>query len=251
MNTETTAHSSSPGFIGRVLVVSNDAVAISQLGESMQRLALSPEQCPDVVDALDRLKRAKFEAVIVDFRLGSEVGTVLEEAHRSASNRHAVVLAISDGEIEAAEAFRAGSTFVIRRPLSVASIDSGLRAAYGLIVRERRRYFRSPVEASVAIVRIGMPTVRGQSINVSEGGMLIDTVALLQPEDEVQLQFSLPGVDFQFALDSAVCWAKDRRLGLRFRSPKQTHKLQEWLARRLEEDMPQSVRDKFSSLPPD
>src|SRR5271169_645680 len=240
-----------PAFVGRVLLVSNDAIAIEQLSESMQRFALFPEQCPDVLSALERLKRAKFEAVVVDFRLGSRVGAVLEAARESASNEHAVVFTVSDSEVEAAEAFKAGSTFVLQRPLSAASIDLSLKAAYGLIVRERRRYFRCPVEVPVAILSAAMQTVHGHTINVSEGGMAVTAAGTLGSGNQVQLQFTLPGDEFQFVLESTVCWAKEGRLGLQFLSQHQTSKFQEWLSRRLEEVMPQSVRDKFSTLPQD
>jgi ActR/RegA family two-component response regulator len=241
----------STAFVGRVLVVSNDAIAIEQLTKSMQRFALSPEHCPEVSSALERLNRTKFEAVIVDLRLGGQAGAVLEAARNSPSNEHAVLFTISGSEVEAAEAFKAGSTFVLRRPLSAASIDLSLKAAYGLIVRERRRYFRCPVEVPVAILRTTMPTVHGHTVNVSEGGMSVATVAPLGPGDQVQLQFTLPADEFQFVLESTVCWAKGQRIGLHFLSPQQISKLQEWLSRRLEEGIPQFVRDKFEAVPQD
>jgi ActR/RegA family two-component response regulator len=109
----------SSAFVGRVLVVSDDVITIQQLSESMQRFALSVERCTEVSSALARLRRSKFEAVIVDFRLGSQAGAVLEETRHSASNEHAVLFTVSDNEAETTDAFKAGSTFVIRRPLSV------------------------------------------------------------------------------------------------------------------------------------
>ena len=236
-------------FVGRVLLVSDDAIAIEQLSESMRRFALSVEQCPEVSSALERLKRSKFEAVIVDFRLGSQAAAVLEGTRHSSSNEHAVLFTVSDNQAETSDAFKAGSTFVLRRPLSATSIDLSLKAAYGLIVRERRRYFRCPMVAPVVILRTSMPTVHGHTVNVSEGGMSITTAASLVPGDHVQLQFTLAGDEFQFALESTVCWAREQRIGLQFLSSHQTPKLQEWLSRRLEEEIPQSVRDKFSNVP--
>jgi ActR/RegA family two-component response regulator len=243
----------SPAFVGRVLLVSNDAIAIEQLSESLQRFALFPERCPEVSFALERLNRAKFEAVIVDLRLGSQAGVVLEGVRHSASNEHAVVFAVSDDEVASTGAFEASSTFVLRRPLSAASIDLSLKAAYGLMIRERRRYFRCPVEVPVTILRAAMQTVHGHTVNVSEGGMSITTAASLGPGNPAQLQFTLPGDEFQFVLESTVCWAKEQRIGLQFTSfsLRRTSNLHEWLSRRLEEAIPQSVRDKFSNLPKD
>src|SRR5229473_4991835 len=167
----------SSAFVGRVLLVSDDAIAVEELSESMQRFALSVEHCTEVSSALEQLKRSKFEAVIVDFRLGRHAGTVLQETRQSASNEHAVLFTVSDNQAETTDAFKAGSTFVLLRPLSAASIDLSLKAAYGLIVRERRRYFRCPVQVPVAILRAAMQTVSGHTVNVSEGGMSIITVA--------------------------------------------------------------------------
>jgi len=244
-------NSPSLAFAGKVLLVSHDAIAIEQLSDSMQRFALFPEQCPDVSSALERLKRVKFEAIVVDFLLGSQAGTILEGARRSVSNEHAVLFAVSSNENEAVEAFKGGSTFVLRRPLSSASIDQSLKAAYGLIVRERRRYFRCPVEVPVTILRTEMPTIHAHTVNISEGGMSVTTNAPLGPGDQVQVYFTLPGGESRFTLGSTICWAKDQRLGLQFLSSSEIPKLQTWLSRRLEEAMPQSVMDKFSTLSQD
>ena len=233
-------------FLGRVLLVSSDAVALRQLTESAQRFALHAEQCPDVSQALERLNRSKFEAIIVDFQLGTQAGTILEFARRSPSNEHAVLFTVSDSEGETTEAFKAGSTFVLRRPLSAASIDQSLRAAYGLIVRENRRYYRCPVEVPVTMTCRAMPAVDGHTINVSEGGMAISTLASFRPGDGVNVQFSLTDDDFRFELEATICWVKEGRVGLQFSGSHQISKLQEWLARRLEETMPQSVKDKFA-----
>src|SRR5258708_35370238 len=85
----------SSAFVGRVLLVSDDAIAVEQLIESMQRFALSVEQCNGVSSALERLKRSKFEAIIVDFRLGSQAVSVLGGARHFSSNEHAVLFTVS------------------------------------------------------------------------------------------------------------------------------------------------------------
>jgi hypothetical protein len=190
--------------------------------------------------------------VIVDFRLGDKAGEVVQGTRKAASNEHAVIFTVSDGEEEAAQAFKVGSTFLLRRPLSASSIELSLKAAYGLIVRERRRYFRCPVEVPVAILVANRPTVYGRSVNISEGGMAVTAAAApIKPGDTSRLHFTLPGDDFEFRLESTVCWLKEHKLGLQFLSPHQISRLQEWLSSRLEEAMPQAVRDKFSAFPPD
>src|SRR5260370_36102897 len=138
--------------------------------------------------------------------MGREVGEVWKETRNWSSNEPAVLFSVSDNQAETTDAFKAGSTFVLRRPLSATWIDLSLKAAYGLIVRERRRYFRCPMEAPVIILRTSMPIAHDQTVNVSEAGMSIITAASLEPGDRVQLQFTLAGDEFQFALESTVCW---------------------------------------------
>jgi CheY-like chemotaxis protein len=233
--------------VGGVLLVSNDAVTVMQLRESMQQLALSPEVCAEVPAALSQLTRRKFDAVIVDLQLGGQANAVLEKVHRSPSNRTAVTFTITDSDSETAGAFKAGSNFVLRRPLSPPVIDRNLKVAYGLIVRERRRYFRCPVEIPAEVVPLAQAEIHAQTVNISEGGVAIATSVPLGPGVKVQVRFTLPGYESQFGAEARVCWSKESSLGLQFTSlsSRLTAELQEWLALRLEEGLPQSVADKF------
>jgi len=234
--------------IAGVLVVSNDAVTIAQINESMGKLAMSSEICPEVPTALGLLNSQKFEAVIVDFKLG-QAEAIIEKIRLSPSNRTAVIFAICDSDAETATAYKTGSNFVLRRPLSPSSIDRNMRVAYGLIVRERRRYFRCPVETP-AIISKPDAEIRGQTVNISEGGIAISTSVPLGPGIKVQVEFTLPGNKSRFVVGAAVCWCKGTYLGLQFTSlsPELSTELQEWLARRLEESLPSSVTDKFRNI---
>jgi ActR/RegA family two-component response regulator len=245
------ANASAPSAsIAGVLVVSNDAVTIAHLSVSMQQLAMAPEVCAEVPTALDLLNRRKFEAVIVDLQLGGQAKEVIEKIRLSPANRTAVIFTISDSDAETATAFKAGSNFVLRRPLSLSLIDRNLKVAYGLIVREHRRYFRCPVEVPAVIFAAAEPEIHGQTRNISEGGIAINTPVSLGPGTKVRVEFTLPGHPTRFEAEAAVCWCKETYLGLQFTSlsPRLTSELQEWLARRLEQSLPASVADKFRNL---
>jgi CheY-like chemotaxis protein len=239
---------SAAGIAG-ALLVSNDAATIGQLSESMQELAISPEVCVEVPTALVLLRRRKFDAVVVDLQRG-QAAAVLEEVRRSPSNRTAVIFTVSGSDAETVSAFKAGSNFVLRRPLSLTSIGRSLKIAYGLILRERRRYFRCPVAIPAAICRAGLPDVSGQAMNISESGMAISTSAALRPGVKVRVHFTLPGRESPFVVSAAIRWCKETCVGLRFTSvsPHLTSELQEWLLRRLEESLPESLADKFRNL---
>lgn len=236
--------------IACALVVSRDSAAIQQLSESMQELAMSPVVCAEVPDALDLLSRRKFEAIIVDLEVGDQANSVVEKVRLSPANRTAVIFTISDSDAETASAFKAGANFVLRRPLSPIAVDKNLKIAYGLIVRERRRYFRCPVEIPARISGPAELEIHGQTLNISEGGTAISTPVVLGTGIKVKVEFTLPGGRAKFAAEAAVCWSKDNYLGLQFvsLSPNLASELQEWLARRLEQSLPPSVADKFRKI---
>jgi PilZ domain len=92
-----------------------------------------------------------------------------------------------------------------------------------------------------------MPEVCCRSVNISEGGMALSTFVPLSLGEEVQIQFVLPGCKVPFAAESKICWLKTGLLGVRFGSLSRGDnlELQEWLSRKLEEELPEFVTEKF------
>jgi hypothetical protein len=232
--------------IGLALLVSADPATIQQFSHALQELSISSEVCEEVPEAIALLNRRKFEAVIVDLQLGEQCGRILDEVHLSSSNRTAVTFAISGSDAEGT-AFRKRSEFVFERPLSMRSIRGTLKPAYGMILRERRRYFRCPASIPVSVLVKNMPEVRCHSVNISEGGMALMTAVPFSLGEEVQVQFTLPRHEIPFSVKSVVCWLKTGRLGVRFVSLSKEHKseLQGWLSRKLEEELPDFVAQQF------
>jgi ActR/RegA family two-component response regulator len=233
--------------IGLALLVSTDSATIQQFSHVLQELSIWSDLCREVPAAVGLLKRRKFDAIIVDLQLGQQAGLVLDEARISPSNRTAVTFVISGSDAAVTAAFKKRSRFVFDRPLSAQSIRSILRPAYGLILRERRHYFRCPIAIPIVIQRRADPEVRCTSVNISEGGMALSTFVPLNLGEKVRVQFTLPGRDAPFLAESTICWWKTGHLGIRFVSLSQEHKsaLQLWLSRKLEEMLPQFVKGKF------
>ena len=233
--------------IALALLVSADPVTIQQFNHALKELSISFDVCQDAANAVLLLKRRKFDAVIVDLQLGEQSGMILDEARLSPSNRTAVMFGISDNDAEVTSTCRKKSQFVFERPLSPQSIRSTLKPAYGLILRERRRYFRCAASVPVIVLRTNMPEVRCHSVNIREGGMALSTFVPLSAGEPVQIQFTIPDHKVPFVVESKICWLKMGRLGVRFvsLSPESKSELQGWLSRKLEEALPEFVADKF------
>ena len=233
--------------IGLALLVSADPATIQEFSLALRDLSISPDACQDAVSAGILLKSRKFDAVIVDLQLGAQSGQILDEVHLSSSNRTAVTFSISDKDVDTTTAFRKKSQFVFERPLSPQSIHKTLKPAYGLILRERRRYFRYKVSIPVIIQRDGREEVRCSSVNISGGGMALSTQVPLLPGESVGVQFTLPDHEVPFLAESTLCWSRTGHVGLRFVSVSDEHKsqLQTWLSEKLEETLPEFVAKQF------
>ena len=233
--------------IGLALLVSADPTTIEQFTHALQELSISPDICREVPAAVGLLNRRKFEAVIVDLQLGDQSGLILDEVRLSPSNRTAVTFGISGSDAQAIAAFRKKSQFVFERPLSAQSIRKTLKPAYGLILRERRRYFRFPLSIPVIIQRDSMQEVRCNSVNISGGGMALSTQVPLLPGESVRVQFTLPEHNAPLLAESTICWSRTGHLGVHFASISDEHRseLQVWLSQKLEEILPEFVAGQF------
>jgi len=234
---------------GTALVFCKDLPTRQLILESLHPLAILPEFCEDGVVAASLLDKQKFEAVIVDLLLGDEAVLLLRQIRLSRANRTAVTFAITT-PTGTHSSGRPDSTFVLQRPLSVAAVNQTLRAAFGMVVRERRRYFRCPVEIP-AFLRARQPEdLLCQTVNISEGGIAIKVPATLDSEF-APLRFSLPGRASQIFAETKVVWRGHGGLaGLQFESlaAPQKQELQEWLARRLDETLPENVAALFRGV---
>jgi len=235
-----------------VLLASNDADAIRQLGESAARLAICLEVCSKPSDAVRLLGHRKFEAVIVDLELGRQGNSILQQVRASQRNRTAVTFIITSSNQEAASASKTGSSFIFQRPLSADSIDRTFRAAYGMIVRELRRSFRCPMAVPAVVRRPGQQDIRCQTLDISEGGLGINSSLVLESGTQVTLEFTLPGNNAAFCTPAQLCWCDPKgRLGLRFLNLSSTQKseLQGWLSSRLEKSLPEGAAPRFRRTP--
>ena len=149
--------------------------------------------------------------------------------------------------------WNAGSVCCCAGTISVSPARTGpavgrtFKAAFGLIVRERRRSFRCPTETSATLLANG-EEINCRLINISEGGMAVTGSPVLKPGAQVRVMFTLPGESARLTIDAEVCWRDESgRAGLRslMIPSEQRSVLQRWLAAKLEEDLPESVAQQF------
>jgi ethanolamine utilization microcompartment shell protein EutS len=237
-----------PGVVGAALLVSDEGQTMYQFNAAMGRLGISLEVCGKSAILKQLLAEHKFEAVIVDLGIGDSASAAIGHVRSSPSNKTAVTFAIVNDHDKVHSAFEDGFRFVVPRPLSEGAIDKILKAAFGLIVRERRRYFRYSVNLPLIVKREDGSPIQCCTVNISEGGLAITTPVPMKQGFRGAAEFSLPNTDLHFNTESQVCWCReDGQAGLRFLTfaSGQHAQLQEWLSRRLEENLPEAIVAKF------
>lgn len=230
--------------MGRVLIVCDDSAVIQPLAEGMQQFAITTEVCVNVDMAVGLMSRQKFEGIVVDLGL-EHADQMLQQIRSSPSNRTAVTFAITDPGKPMK--FESQPNFFMEKPLSTSAVGRTFKAAFGMIVRERRRSFRCPIAIPAAVQTNGTE-VDCHLVNISEGGLAISRSPSLKPGMQVRVLFTLPGQPVRFKVESEVCWYDEKgRAGLRslMIPSEQKSTLQQWLAVKLEEALPESVARQF------
>jgi hypothetical protein len=235
-----------------LLVLQSDKSVQAVIG-CLDNLAISAEVCADGIYAAHLIRRKKFEAVFMEPEATKAVRPFLDRLRSSPSNRNAVTFAISD-RLGRALALAEKPNFFMERPISREAADQTLKISFGLIVRERRRYFRCPVIVPATLSNNELNTVKCQIVNVSEGGIALSAPTKLRRGLTVHLKFQLPGQLAAQTVESTVCWHNEAGVaGLRFLflSTVQKAELQDWLGRRLECSLPERVLRLFQAVVPD
>ena len=124
----------------QAVLVSTDSVVVDSVSQSLEKLGITPAVYRDAPAAVKTLNSQKTDAFLVDRELDPEL-SVLKAMRHSTSSRFAVAFAICSQESPARGAFRVAD-FVIDKPLASHRVNRTMKAAYGIMLKERMRYFR-------------------------------------------------------------------------------------------------------------
>lgn len=221
------------------LLISQDAVLLGVLRPTLEKIAVNIQCCGDIKPANDLLAKCKFDAVIVDCDDLEGGSDLLKALRKMQSNARSVGFAVLNGKTSTQAAFQSGANFVLQKPLTRLNATRCFNAALNFMVRERRRYFRHPVELAVRIILPNTPEFSATSTNLSEGGMAIRLVDKLPKDAEAKLQFSLPGTNTSLELKGQIAWADGTgHAGIRFVEVPQhsEYQLEKWLTERMQNE---------------
>jgi len=130
-----------------------------------------------------------------------------------------------------------GANFVLQKPVTTAGTLRCFHTALSFMVREKRRYFRCPVEIPVNLFFNQGEELKGTVTNLSEGGMAIRFEGELARDAISKAQFLLPGARARLEPKGEIAWADGRgRAGIKFVEVPDScrEQLERWIMRRIE-----------------
>ena len=219
------------------LLLSRDPEVIRVLRPTLEKLAIDVEVCRGARSGNEILSAEKFDAVIVDCDDLQGGLDVLEGLRKGTSNKNSVTFAILNGNTTTQKAFQLGANFVLQKPISPLNAMRCLTAAVGFMARERRRYFRHPVEMPVTVVFGEGQELKATATNLSDGGMAIFFRGKLPKGGVSRVVFKLPGTATPLQPKAQMAWVDGAgRAGLRFSDmPKDSRdQLDGWLSEQFE-----------------
>ena len=170
------------------------------------------ETIPITDNAVERLRKEKFEACVLALKEGADA--VMESARSSPSNSRCVIYGVGGNAQEAMRYSKYGINAIFNEPLERPAALKLVRATRMLVLHEFRRYVRIPIMTEVSLVGDGR-RISAASIEISSGGMSIKSSEDFSIGTGVEVSFSLmtlPRVNVR----GVVSWRKPKSIGVRF-----------------------------------
>jgi len=236
----------------QAVLVGSDPAVIESIIQCLEQLGIVGAVYAQAAYAVETLARQKIDAFFVDGEFDPEL-SVLKGMRSSRSSRGAVGFAIVARQKSVTEASRVAD-FVMDKPLAPLSVNRAVRAAYGIMLKERKRYFRHSLRVPVDVTDATYRKFAGHTINLSQSGIALECAAPLASGETVQLGFELPGGGDKLSCKAQIIWtAEQGKIGLTFTQMKSADKerLTAWIEQEFHRlwDMPAAKAPAVASAP--
>src|SRR6202453_882265 len=214
------------------LLISADEASVEVLRRVLEELGIRVELCEDPARGFVRLAQDRFDLIILDCEIQSDVLTLLHDSRASRLDDSTLGVAIVSGQESIRELFSLGVNFVLYKPVTYEGALSSLRAAQNALFRDKRRKARTTVHTHAVIDYAGVEQARATLVDLAEDGMAVNFGKKVPPSCKVYFQFQLPGQTASVRLSGQIVWQDWKgRAGIQFVDVPQASRrvLREWL----------------------
>jgi len=221
------------------LLLSSDERTVRILRRVLSDLEIEVEHCQAADEAVRRITRQRFEAIIVDGANADDAANVMSAAKAAPVNKRALTIALVESTLGLKGGFEMGAHFVLHKPFAVERAKASFRAVRALMKRERRLQMRVPVQIPVECY--GSGRYNATTLDVCEGGMAIQFSGRVAKESPLRFSLQLPDSKETLEIYGELAWeGNSQQAGVRFKdaTDEQRKTLRLWLDKQLPEPEP-------------
>jgi CheY-like chemotaxis protein len=229
-------------MIRQALVFSNDLTLIAMLREALSAAGVETLSAFTPVECQLRLGRNKLDAVIVDCESLEDGLTAMRFVRQGTFNQRSVVFAVLHDRTHRKDAYEAGADFVLHAPVTAEEVRRSVHAAGGLMLRERRRYYRHVMALETELGFATGESVPATILDLSEGGFSarLHRRQPLSMGATMTFRFLLPESEVILEGKAELAWFDiSGRCGLHITSLRSALRLrlEEWIQERLVKEL--------------
>jgi hypothetical protein len=210
----------------QAVVVGTNAKMLSMADKALNAFHFKSYVFARTDQALEFLKSHSADVIMAEVEEGPSVFAKLVRGMA----RRQILISITSNSVAMREVLNSGAHFVLHRTDSVDPFMAVLRAASGLILKNRRANFRLNVQMTATVRSADRDLGTGTIINLSETGLCVRLGKPVEIGEELSLSFDLPASK-RVNVSASARWTKDGRIGVQFTNivPEQSAYLKEWL----------------------
>ncbi len=184
----------------KIMVVDDQPEILVLIRRMLEPLGCEVLTLADSREAAKQVNVQSFDAVFLDVKMPHLDGFQLTRSVRSSPLNCKVPIVMLTGFDDfqtMREGFKAGATYFLGKPISMDRIHGLFNAVLGPMLAQRRKYARLPFQTIVncACGEGSEGHFVARSMNIGEGGMLIESATSIKVAQSLSLEFLLPSSD--------------------------------------------------------
>jgi CheY-like chemotaxis protein len=177
----------------KILVVDDEPDALKLMKAVLEPLGHQVLALVDSREAASRVNEQKFDVAFVDVRMPEVDGFELTRRIRNSAPNSSIAVVMLTGAYDVEvirKASQEGVSFFLTKPFNTERLSRLLHAMDHAMWKETRRYARLPLETTVNC-KSGEKQFELGSLNIGEGGMLLEHKGSLKVGQDVRLEFTV------------------------------------------------------------